>query len=174
VHASAAPENPVPAVEPHAADALAVLGRRLGPAFCIIDSTQNILCSSPGAEVDGLLKKARAQIARAVAAGEPMEILLDDDALLRIVPLRGAQPSTFAVVVEHLRSRGTLGTTAMRFGLTRRETDVLRLIVANHTNSEIARVLYIAECTVSDHVKNLFRKVGCSRRTELLTKLFLG
>jgi DNA-binding CsgD family transcriptional regulator len=72
-----------------------------------------------------------------------------------------------------LRARGSLTAAALHFGLTPRETDVLRSVVANRTNAEIARELHIAESTVSDHVKALFRKTGANKRTELLTKLFL-
>jgi DNA-binding CsgD family transcriptional regulator len=93
--------------------------------------------------------------------------------LLRIVPLSGARSGTFAVVIERLRARGSLSEAAKHFALTKRETEVLRLVVANRTNAEVAAELCIAESTVSDHMKSLYRKVGCNRRTELLTKLFL-
>jgi DNA-binding CsgD family transcriptional regulator len=150
-----------------------VLGRRLGPTFCIIDVALNVLCKSPGTEVESLLAQAREHVERAVASGEPLVVRSGESSLLRIVPLRGKQSGTFAVVIEQLRTRGSLTAAAARYGLSPRETDVLRLIVANHRGREIAEELHIAESTVSDHIKSLYRKIGCQRRTELLTKLFL-
>jgi DNA-binding CsgD family transcriptional regulator len=60
-----------------------------------------------------------------------------------------------------------------RYQLTARETEVLRLILAHRTNNEIAEALCIAEGTVSDHLKSLFRKTDSKRRTELLTKFLI-
>ena len=51
--------------------------------------------------------------------------------------------------------------------LTRREDEVLRLLVAGRTYAEIARELFISEKTVSVHVSNLLHKTGTSSRIEL-------
>jgi DNA-binding CsgD family transcriptional regulator len=150
-----------------------VLGRRLGPTFCIVDTSLKILCKSPGADVESLLEDAREHLVKAAQDGETVVIPAGNNALLRIVPLAGARSGTFAVVIERLRARGSLSEAAKHFSLTKRETEVLRLVVANRTNAEVAAELCIAESTVSDHMKSLYRKVGCNRRTELLTKLFL-
>ena len=50
--------------------------------------------------------------------------------------------------------------------LTRRELDVLRLLVRGATNSAIAAELVIAEATVKFHVVNLLRKLRVSNRAE--------
>jgi DNA-binding CsgD family transcriptional regulator len=52
-------------------------------------------------------------------------------------------------------------------GLTRRESEVLRHLVAGRTYAEIARDLFISEKTVSVHVSNLLRKTGTSSRIEV-------
>jgi DNA-binding CsgD family transcriptional regulator len=150
-----------------------VLGRRLGPTFCIVDPDLKVLCKSPGVDVEELLEAVRGHLEQAISEGESAVIQSGQNTLLRIVPLRGAVSGTFAIIVERLRARGSLTAAAQHFGLTPRETDVLRAIVANRSNAEIARELYIAESTVSDHVKALYRKAGANKRTELLTKLFL-
>jgi non-specific serine/threonine protein kinase len=49
-------------------------------------------------------------------------------------------------------------------GLTRRETEVLRLIAAGQTNREIAQVLVVAPSTAERHVANILRKIGRSSR----------
>jgi DNA-binding NarL/FixJ family response regulator len=50
--------------------------------------------------------------------------------------------------------------------LTRRELDVLALIVNGQTNTEIARELSISENTVKNHVHNLLDKMGVRARSQ--------
>jgi DNA-binding NarL/FixJ family response regulator len=51
--------------------------------------------------------------------------------------------------------------------LTKREREVLELLVAGDTNSAIAKTLGIREQTVKDHVSGLFRKFHVRRRVAL-------
>jgi DNA-binding CsgD family transcriptional regulator len=55
-------------------------------------------------------------------------------------------------------------------GLTARENEILRLVVAGHTYREIARALVISEKTVSAHISSMLRKTGTASRTELAQK----
>lgn len=50
--------------------------------------------------------------------------------------------------------------------LSRRELEVLRMIVDGATNSEIAERLVIATSTVQSHVKRVLHKLGAKNRTE--------
>ena len=52
------------------------------------------------------------------------------------------------------------------FGLTRRERDVLPLLVKGRTNRQIAEELFISENTAGVHVSNILGKMGASSRTE--------
>jgi two-component system, NarL family, response regulator NreC len=52
--------------------------------------------------------------------------------------------------------------------LTERELEVLRLIALGHTNSKIAKLMYISSRTVETHRANLQRKLGVSGRPELV------
>ena len=52
-------------------------------------------------------------------------------------------------------------------GLTAREHEILRYLVAGSTYAEIANTLVISEKTVSSHVSNLLRKTHTSSRVEL-------
>ena len=54
-----------------------------------------------------------------------------------------------------------------RFGLTRRELDIVRRVVRGDTNRAIAAQLGISENTVKQHIANVFDKVGASSRVEL-------
>ena len=53
--------------------------------------------------------------------------------------------------------------------LSARELEVLRLIVAGKSNSEIGTTLYITEGTVKTHVKTILKKLGVSDRTSAAT-----
>ena len=50
--------------------------------------------------------------------------------------------------------------------LTLRETEVIRLIAAGHTNRDIAGELFITTNTVANHVKNILSKTESANRTE--------
>lgn len=58
---------------------------------------------------------------------------------------------------------------AAAFGLTPRETQVLRLLTLGAGNSRIARTLAISENTVRTHVQNIFTKLGVSSRLAAAT-----
>jgi len=51
-------------------------------------------------------------------------------------------------------------------GLTSREREVLRLVVAGRSNREIAAELFIAPKTASVHVSNILAKLGAASRGE--------
>jgi DNA-binding CsgD family transcriptional regulator/tetratricopeptide (TPR) repeat protein len=53
--------------------------------------------------------------------------------------------------------------------LTRRELDVLRLLVDGQSNHEIASVLFISPNTVNTHVANIMNKLGLDSRTAVAT-----
>ncbi len=54
-----------------------------------------------------------------------------------------------------------------KFGLTRRELQVLGVVVAGYTNKEIAARFSLSEDTVKHHLTNIFDKLGVSSRLEL-------
>ena len=56
------------------------------------------------------------------------------------------------------------------YGISVREREVLRLLLAERTNAEIAAELFVTEGTVKYHVHNLFKKTGCTSRRELIAK----
>lgn len=50
--------------------------------------------------------------------------------------------------------------------LTRRESEVLRLVAEGKSNAEVARSLWVTEQTVKFHLSNVYRKLEVSNRTE--------
>jgi DNA-binding CsgD family transcriptional regulator len=56
--------------------------------------------------------------------------------------------------------------------LTPRQNELLRLLAAGRTNSQIARQLGIFEGTVRTHLENIYDKLGVSSRTAAVTRAF--
>jgi LuxR family transcriptional regulator, regulator of acetate metabolism len=74
-----------------------------------------------------------------------------------------AEPAEEAAAAQ---PSGGAGEAALRDLLTRRELDVMRLIVRGVTNADIARELVLSEGTVKFHVKNILRKMRAANRAE--------
>lgn len=56
------------------------------------------------------------------------------------------------------------------YELSPREREVLRQVLENQTNAEIAATLFVSESTVKFHMRNLLKKTDCKNRTDLLKK----
>jgi DNA-binding NarL/FixJ family response regulator len=50
--------------------------------------------------------------------------------------------------------------------LTKRELEILRLVAEGHSNSQLARMLWVTEQTVKFHLSNIYRKLDVANRTE--------
>jgi DNA-binding CsgD family transcriptional regulator len=70
-----------------------------------------------------------------------------------------------------LRAQVAAEATALRAGgdgvLSRRETEIARLVGRGLTNRQIGAAAHIAERTVETHVQNILAKLGFDRRTEI-------
>ena len=85
----------------------------------------------------------------------------------------GARPAA-AIVARRLRALGEQGvrrgprsaTAANPAGLTSREAEVLRLVAAGLSNTEIAAQLVLSDRTVDNHVSAILRKLGAHTRGE--------
>ena len=91
----------------------------------------------------------------------------------RALSLAEAVAEAFALLDE-IGSQATAGAPSSRpgpvapeplAGLTAREREVLGLLVAGHTDREIAEALFISPRTAQAHVANIFAKLGVSTRT---------
>jgi DNA-binding NarL/FixJ family response regulator len=54
--------------------------------------------------------------------------------------------------------------------LTPRQQDLLRLVAAGHTNTQIARRLGLSESTVRTHLENIYRRLQVSSRAAAVTR----
>ena len=51
--------------------------------------------------------------------------------------------------------------------LTKREIEVLKLVIKGQSNSQISNELFISEGTVKNYISNILRKLNLKRRTQL-------
>jgi len=77
-----------------------------------------------------------------------------------------------SLVVEPTRPHELAEVIADAYALTRREREVARLVVAGHTNREIAAALWLSVYTVQDHLKAVYAKVGVRNRAQLTSRMF--
>jgi len=76
-------------------------------------------------------------------------------------------PQQFSEAVPGLRQLEAARRRTKAFGLTRRELEIIRAVVAGYTNKEIAERSAISENTVKSHLAHIFDKSGASSRVEL-------
>jgi non-specific serine/threonine protein kinase len=94
--------------------------------------------------------------ATAVAAGR---ILSQQEAMDEAVAL--------AVHAESAETAARItGSGATTHGLTDRELEVLRLLIAGHSNREIGETLFISPTTAARHVANIYTKLGVDSRAK--------
>jgi DNA-binding CsgD family transcriptional regulator len=154
--------------------------RRLSPSFLIFDSELAIVMRSPELDMEGMLEplfvervvQALRRTAPERADGGLTFEAIDDETILRMVPLAGKRSGSTAVFIERIEDRRSVTLAAVEYRLTPRETEVLDLLVRSRTSAEIADRLSISETTVGDHVKSVMRKVNCSRRSELIARVY--
>lgn len=84
------------------------------------------------------------------------------------------RPSESVVIIAPARPKEVLRLTTLGYELSRRERDVVDLVVRGASSKQIAQQLYISEYTVKDHLANIFEKVGVRGRRELVKRLYLN
>ncbi|TDD26707.1 response regulator transcription factor [Kribbella turkmenica] len=56
--------------------------------------------------------------------------------------------------------------------LTSRQLELLRLVAEGHSNTQIARRLFVAEGTVRKHLENIYERLGVTSRTAAVATAF--
>jgi DNA-binding CsgD family transcriptional regulator len=108
-------------------------------------------------------------IARCERLSEPYAIaFIDDYRFARVVALDGHAGRNYVFTIEQYRQRDSLARAALRFSLTKRETQVLAFILEGASASEVAAALYIAEATVQGYYKRLLQKTRSRNRPSMV------
>jgi DNA-binding CsgD family transcriptional regulator len=156
---------------------LALAQRRGSPKFFIADRKRTLLACSPDLVDCPLLARSLDVLCALLERTQALDATtfepLDRESMLRIIPLSGLYPGCFAVFIEPINGRNDAIVSAVkRYDVTKREADVLALLVKGFSTQRIAQHLFISEGTVADHVKSLFRKTRTNKRSELVSRVF--
>jgi DNA-binding CsgD family transcriptional regulator len=161
-----------------------VLLKRRRPAFLLLDGSLNIACAEPFAfellaEAFGDEAPAQGAVPMALIAAirehtgtgglRPLTLMLRGLVLHSSV-LRG-RSEYYVVSIERIAVRDHLKQSMERYALTRREGQVLALVLDGRRARDIADELCISPMTLRDHFTSLLRKTGSRSRSEMLAKL---
>jgi DNA-binding CsgD family transcriptional regulator len=91
--------------------------------------------------------------------------------VLKASPLLGGDEDQVAITIEPASGDHLLGLLLAAYGLTAREREICREVIAGHSTADIAVRLFISSNTVQDHLKSIFGKVGVRSRGELVAQL---
>jgi DNA-binding CsgD family transcriptional regulator len=154
-----------------------------GPSLVVVDSRCRIRYASASHQDDTDLKRILVNrvklqpdvesFVRELAAehepGSPVRFnFLDDFRIMRVARVIGDDGTMFVLSIEEDRNRSSLLRAARRHELTRRETEVLGLILDGSSAGEIAEALAISEHTVQGYFKRLLYKTGARNRVSMV------
>ena len=88
-------------------------------------------------------------------------------------PADGHHPTHVMMLVEKVTEQHDINLKKARstFGLSDREIEVVALVAQGLANKDIGCQLFVSEHTVKDHLKNICRKMGATRRSEIIAIL---
>jgi bifunctional DNase/RNase/DNA-binding CsgD family transcriptional regulator len=171
-------ETDRPLTFPFVADALQASDLRV--TRVIIDALVDDIFRAKVELPSGVMVDARPSDALPLAAVLGVPVFVAEDVLReagfpagildRPVAARAAELAQNAV--DSYRRPGTTSDSADSLSaLTPREVQVLRLVAAGNTNAEVSRLLGLSTHTVGRHLRNVYNKLGVSRRAHAVTYL---
>jgi DNA-binding CsgD family transcriptional regulator len=86
-------------------------------------------------------------------------------------PLEGAEAGRVAITVRAATSEEVFDVLCRAHDLTRRERQLVALMLGGLATKQLAQALYISPYTVKDHLKAVFDKTGVRSRRELISYL---
>ena len=146
-------------------------GLRASAAYCLAS------VALAGGDPDDALPQARAATQQWSGLQAPYEVARAKVLVGRSFRLLGDEDSATAELTSAARTFGELGAVPARQeverllhretagGLTGRELEVLRLVAAGNSNTEIAHQLVLSDKTVARHLTNIFGKLDVPSRT---------
>lgn len=110
---------------------------------------------------------------RAGASGFLLKRTAPEEIVAAVRTVHAGESLLFPAAIRRLAARHARGAGGLRDrGLTEREAEVLRLMAAGLSNSEIAQRLFLGLQTVKTHVGNVLTKVGARDRTQAVVAAF--
>lgn len=108
-------------------------------------------------------------ILRAIEAGAAGYLLKDVAPATIAASLHDAAAGRLVLAPE-MAQRVLVTMGSPRPNLSDREKEVLRLVSAGHSNSDIARTLFLTGATVKSHLVHVYTKLGVDSRTQAIVK----
>jgi DNA-binding CsgD family transcriptional regulator len=98
-------------------------------------------------------------------------VLIKPDLLATLIPLGGPGGTFVGVAFERFATREALARSISSYHITRREADVLRLILDGLSSALIAGRLHISQATAQGHVKRLLAKTESKNRAHMAARV---
>jgi two-component system, NarL family, response regulator LiaR len=133
------------------------------------EATRQIIQHNPGVKIIVLTSFQELDLVEQSLQAGAMSYLLKNvsiEELAQAIRSAHAGRSTLAPEATEALIQATRQSSAKGFHLTRREKEVLALIVQGNSNAEIGTKLNISMSTVKFHVRSIFSKLGAKNRSE--------
>ncbi len=181
--------SPVGAAMPEEVDLDEQIGRaraRKEPVFFIVDRDGRIVFDSQENSVEmllafcpdpGCLRSDLCSILKGMIESDPAKngaahfAFVAPGHVMRLRRLTGPGQQLFAVILEPFRSRDTVRVAARRYALTKREHEILMLILEGASASEMSAALNLSEHTVQGYFKRLLKKTGARNRAAMVANV---
>jgi DNA-binding CsgD family transcriptional regulator len=136
------------------------------------DSVRSLLCGADRALRADIAAIVTQLIAQQSDAGlDSCVVLRDGGRTLRLSPLAGPQAGLSVLVMEADSRDGLLTRAASQYHLTRRQAEVLALVLEGASANDVARALVISEYTAQGYVKTLLAKTNSRNRAAMVAKV---
>jgi DNA-binding CsgD family transcriptional regulator len=151
-----------------------VAHRRVVPTFYVVDKAFRVVvaCGPPTMQHSDALPPPIEQIVRnlmhRVTRVSDGMLGMDGNTVVRIIKPDTPNSELTCVFIETLRTRNPLGEAVERHGMTKRQAEVLKLLMQGAPNTDIALQLHIAPTTVEDHVRNIAAKTDVRTRSQIV------
>ena len=133
------------------------------------EATRQIIQHNPGVKIIVLTSFQEQDLVEQSLQAGAMSYLLKNvtiEELIQAIRSAHAGRSTLAPEATEALIQATRQSSAKGFHLTKREKEVLALIVQGNSNAEIGTKLNISMSTVKFHVRSIFSKLGAKNRSE--------
>ncbi len=133
------------------------------------EATRRIKETCPDVQVIALTSYKEDDLVQGALKAGAISYLLKNvsaDELANAIRAAHAGRSTLAPEAAQVLIKAATEPPAAEEGLTSRELDILRLMVAGESNPDIAAKLFVSRSTVKFHVSNILMKLGATSRTE--------
>jgi NarL family two-component system response regulator LiaR len=133
------------------------------------EATRRIKEACPDVQVIALTSYKEDELVQGALKAGALSYLLKNvsaDELAQAIRAAAAGRPTLAPEAAQVLINATTGAREQDEGLTGRELEILKLMVAGESNPEIAARIFVSRSTVKFHVSNILMKLGATSRTE--------